>query len=71
MTNKDLENKVNQHDFAIGLYAILNWSFYFQISLGVIDIILHKPIHYGLPFNSGWILIIGLLTIIGKLQNKK
>lgn len=58
---------MNQHDFA---NTILNWSFNFQVALGVVDIILHKPAQYGLPFNSGWILILGLLTIISELENK-
>lgn len=62
---------MNQRDFAISRHTILNWSFYFQVSLGVIDIILHKPAQYGLPFNSGWILILGFLTVISELENKK
>lgn len=62
---------MNQRDFAIGRHTILIWSFYFQVSLGVIDIILHKPAQYGLPFNSGWILILGFLTVISELENKK
>lgn len=62
---------MNQRDFEIGRHNILSWSFYFQVSLGVIDIILHKPAQYGLPFNSGWILILGLLTIISELENKR
>lgn len=60
---------MNQNYFGIRGHTILIWSFYFQVSLGLIDIVLHKPAQYGLPSNSGWILILGLLTIINELEN--
>ena len=64
---------MNQRDFVI----VLGWSFYIQVLIGMIDMTLNRPA-YALPFNSGWILILGLscivsglLTIISALENRK
>lgn len=50
---------------------LLELSFYLHICLclGIVDLMINDP-QYALPFNSGWILISGLLTIISTLENK-
>lgn len=45
-------------------------SFVFQVVLAVVDLALNNP-QYSFPFNMGWVIMIGLLTIIEQLKDKQ
>ena len=45
----------------------LRLTFGFHIVLGVMSIFMDKPDH-GLPINTGWIIILGFLNILDKME---
>lgn len=47
------------------MYNILRFIFSLQCILGSFDVIIEKP-EFGLPYNTGWIIITGLSTVILK-----
>jgi hypothetical protein len=49
----------------LSTYNILCVSFYFSILLGTLMNFMEKP-EYSFPPNMGWIVMLGLLTILNK-----
>lgn len=47
------------------IYIILHYSFYFNIFLGTLMNIMEKS-KYSFPPNMGWIIMLGILTILHK-----
>lgn len=51
------------------MYNVLKLLFSLQCILGSFDVLIEKP-EFGLPYNTGWIIITGLSTIIVN-ENKR
>lgn len=47
------------------IYIILHYSFYFNIFLGTLMNVMEKS-KYSFPPNMGWIIMLGILTILHK-----